>query len=718
MEAVVKRAFRLHEHALTHLVESQGGGLETAVAELVMNAIDAGARNVAVSRQGSVLEVVDDGRGIELDEVESRFGEVGAPRESEGRPFGRYAMGRLQILKHGRCSWRTGSVRIDVDFEEDPGVYRVRSDLEDYDGCLVRCDTGFEDLEVCAGWLSVEFHYVRGCEIRVDGLAVNRPDPERCVYDDDLVELHMKPLGAFEPPVLRIYNQGVFVCTRPQSREVRWLRGDVSSKKPLALTLDRSAVQSDCPVWEEMLERLEPFQREWLAPGVNLSRAKRAYAWDCALSGTLDWCTLLQKLRVVEPVQRGAHLTVHDLAAGEGYHVVASDEVDDLVNWILAYTNIKVVRPFVPKGGFAALPAEYAAALTEKALMRGDLEALRPRSPELLTVKDQDLSKDELLVLGSIRSAARRVSVLQGIRFWAGWANSAEAWTDCEGNVWIHRDQLSLKYGLCSAMHLMLLVAHELSHREPSVETDHGHDEAFLQRFHRLLMGGELDSFSGLVMEAYAAKLEDSELAISGVVAPYRKAVAQAFRAPSTKAEAPPVRIGDFRCLGCGGPTQARRDGERSCLKCAMVFAPTQRAHATRAHLQARFESMMRSIARYPTFQERAKTHAGFWKLLLAELPPVLAGDCYDEPAALTESHMAELEGLYGRVRRSLRGTYVAGELTPVRRLLTSYRKMMMSGPEPLAWADATFWDVEVELSPERRMVMGRYTRFWDDLSR
>lgn len=119
MEGVPEqRTFNVHPGIIRHLIKEQAGTLVKAVAELVMNSADAGATRVDLefSEDGRFC-VRDNGRGFaSRDEIERFFETFGTPHVEGDAQFGRFRIGRGQIMAFADTTWRSGNFMMDVRF--------------------------------------------------------------------------------------------------------------------------------------------------------------------------------------------------------------------------------------------------------------------------------------------------------------------------------------------------------------------------------------------------------------------------------------------------------------------------------------------------------------------------------------------------------------------------------------------------------------------------
>lgn len=100
--------------AIEHLGVNMYSNLPNALAELIANAYDAGANNVAIklldSDESKSIEIVDDGDGMEFDEINTHFLKIGRNRRKEGclkssdgkrKATGKKGLGKLALFGIG-----------------------------------------------------------------------------------------------------------------------------------------------------------------------------------------------------------------------------------------------------------------------------------------------------------------------------------------------------------------------------------------------------------------------------------------------------------------------------------------------------------------------------------------------------------------------------------------------------------------------------------------
>lgn len=126
---------------LWSIIKSQAGTLGKAVLELVMNSIDAGASTVSVDLSGSRLVVSDDGKGFQSrEEIENWFETFGTPHEKGDARYGRFRMGRGQVMAFTRNRWRSGTFSMFVDIRDLGLEYELTTESKPHKGCRIEGD--------------------------------------------------------------------------------------------------------------------------------------------------------------------------------------------------------------------------------------------------------------------------------------------------------------------------------------------------------------------------------------------------------------------------------------------------------------------------------------------------------------------------------------------------------------------------------------------------
>lgn len=207
--------FELDPQIIHHIIYSQAGSIGKAIIELLMNSVDANASSVqlSLSREGFVC--CDDGHGFaSRDDVVRYFGRFGTPHSDGDAVYGRFRLGRGQIMAHAKTVWRSAAWMMTVDTRTMGYHY----DLEDLDAALHGCEISGEwyerltDMELMTAIQEVR-DLVRYTSVRVElnGQQITRdPRAEHWDAEDEFAWYRAKADGA-----VSIYNLGVLVRHDP-----------------------------------------------------------------------------------------------------------------------------------------------------------------------------------------------------------------------------------------------------------------------------------------------------------------------------------------------------------------------------------------------------------------------------------------------------------------------------------------------------------------------
>lgn len=259
------RKFSIHPDIIFSLIRAQAGSLGKALAECVMNSIDAFATRVDIRFDTHTLEVRDNGQGFrDRDEVLTWFEVLGFPHdEGNHRRFGKFGMGRAQLWSFASTVWRTNDFELDVDIKRRGLDYELRELGSPVSG-LVIDGRFYEPLG-----LHAQKHLVdelkalvrfAPAEVYLNGARISF-DPAGESWTTETTEAWMS-LQAQRSGTLVVYNQGVLVNQFPYYRYK--VTGVVCTKpgQPLALNMARNAIlESECKVWAR-IRRSFPEQPE------------------------------------------------------------------------------------------------------------------------------------------------------------------------------------------------------------------------------------------------------------------------------------------------------------------------------------------------------------------------------------------------------------------------------------------------------------------------
>lgn len=147
--------FKLHPSVIYSLIREQAGSPQKALAELVMNSIDAGAKNIHLEISAEKFSIKDDGQGFKnLNEIETFFGTFGTPHQKGDATYGQFRLGRGQCFAIAKTEWRSGLFGMTVDLactnKNDVHGYELHQYPESLEGCEIHGEF-YESLHIYEG---------------------------------------------------------------------------------------------------------------------------------------------------------------------------------------------------------------------------------------------------------------------------------------------------------------------------------------------------------------------------------------------------------------------------------------------------------------------------------------------------------------------------------------------------------------------------------------
>ncbi|MGY3581781.1 hypothetical protein ACVIGB_000148 [Bradyrhizobium sp. USDA 4341] len=255
-ESGTTRAFKMHPALLWDVMTRQAGTLSKAAQEGCQNSVDAGAKSVRMTLTKDRLIIEDDGKGFVDDrEIEDFFETFGHPHEEGDAVFGRFRMGRGQLLATGVCKYISNNYRMRTDLRYQKGSkneglnYQLYKLDESHKGCRIEIEL-YEKL-IPSKIDEIEREIARNMKylqipLELNGEIVNKL-PKDCKWDfeDDVAYYSLRDVGS-----LSVYNLGVFVKDYPATSY--GTGGTVVSKVPLDVNFARNDVVSACKVFKKI----------------------------------------------------------------------------------------------------------------------------------------------------------------------------------------------------------------------------------------------------------------------------------------------------------------------------------------------------------------------------------------------------------------------------------------------------------------------------------
>lgn len=508
-----RKAFGIHPGILLTIMREQAGSVEKALVELVMNSVDAGATRIDITTNPQGFSIVDDGKGFTTrDQLESFFDIFGTPHEKGDAYYGKFRVGRGQIMSYAQTVWRSGpfEMLVDIDESEKDIGYDLLVHQDLFAGC--RIDGIFKEswygAQLCNKYEGNDSKFGISWSFRsmiaflpvpvfVNGHQCNTPAAkDRWDLEDENAWYRFDRTKWGH---LRIYNRGVEVMSLPADRF--GMSGVVVSKVPLVTNMARNdIIAHKCEAWLSITKVLsDQFS-------LKLTRVKRLEVQEITKlmndllvsDNNIDWQTRerIRKIRFIPDI-------FGELQSPEAFFAASCYTLFDNRNHMIAervqsQKLASVVMDSMFNGVEIKLESENdkfqaLVALRERLGYRIDnvrsipfAQYVQELSAIHTILSDQELSEEELLVLTCLRSINSELASACGAStnrsLVAGVADKMLGWTDGIGYIAIHRKCLkNIRDG--AATRLVSLMVHEYIHPEPS-QGEHAHDHAFFMRCH------------------------------------------------------------------------------------------------------------------------------------------------------------------------------------------------------------------------------------------
>ncbi|EIP3952750.1 ATP-binding protein [Salmonella enterica] len=525
--------FELDPQIIHHIIYSQAGSIGKAIIELLMNAIDAQASELKLTMTSEGFTCLDDGNGFASREGVLRyFGRFGTPHEDGDATYGRFRLGRGQIMAHASTIWQSKAWTMTVDTRVMGYGYDLEEDSKNttVSGCLI---TGqwyepMSETELLSSIQEIR-DLVRYTAIRVElnGRQISKdPRNEKWNFEDDFAYYRVKEEGA-----VSIYNLGVLV--RHDSSHQWGAGGLIVSKQALGLNISRTEIlRKTCQVWKNIARQFNKMADE-LASKLGDHRkteARREKSARALLAGDPNISHIFWKEEVVTVLPGKKHISMErflrncrhygenegaftvvqngfDVPAGEAiaksgialvvhqqtlsrfgcYHsqdfVDAIERIQDNVRQVAndnTYRWVSALKLPPQLIAFSTLRDAY----VEQVRLIPEKEALDKETRRAWTALRWCLYNYACVCTGGHRYRSNDTRGGKRFHILVGSSNNAEAWTDGDTYIAFNVDIIKrLKSKpLKVASYLFNLLEHEIAHEGDSLEC--GHDEAFYQRFH------------------------------------------------------------------------------------------------------------------------------------------------------------------------------------------------------------------------------------------
>lgn len=499
MSEVQNHQFTMDPNLLVSVIKSQAGTLSKAILEGVMNSIDAGASRVDVTVTETFFRIVDNGRGFTTEEeIRNWFGRFGTPHVEGDAIYGRFRMGRGQMMAFAATQWLSGPFKMTVDLEKRGLTYDLEHQAEPTKGChitgtLYRELTDYKLRDVLTELKKFVAYTPK--PVYVNGELYGAPASRLKTWtfeDDDAFYRVVQ-----DSQELLVYNQGVFV--EEQGTWRTGMGGVVVSKRPLEVNFARNSVMEDsCEVWRRITKKLERIVLAKLTDAKKLDDGERRFlARRLDLLSRLPGIDMLEAKVLTDP--SGKHVGLGALrhykrfvhipekgplacaAHGEKGTFVVTDD-------ILTRFGVDTLGELLSRFGryHGILPSDYEV-IDAKEVAHLGLGGAEQVGADGLTKKERAAFKalswlnDKIAEqLMSVGAAGSTRTLLIGKHK----TSSFVAWTD--GSAFITANKRHLKLfdkGLNGVSEWALTLVHEYMHDTDDSES-HSHGEVFYRKFH------------------------------------------------------------------------------------------------------------------------------------------------------------------------------------------------------------------------------------------
>lgn len=549
--------FELDPQIIHHIIYSQAGSIGKAIIELLMNSVDAQATLVQLSISKDGFECRDDGNGFACrEDVVRYFGRFGTPHADGDATYGRFRLGRGQIMAHASTVWSSNRWKMTVDTRTMGYSYDLEELAAPMQGCAIsgRWYEPLSDVEMMSAIQEIRdlVRYTPVAVILNERAITRDPTTEKWDFEDEHAYYRVKAEGA-----VSIYNQGVLV--RHDSSHLWGAGGLIVSKRAIALNVSRTEIlRKTCPVWKPIAKQFGQLADE-IATKLGDHRkteARREKSARALLAGDPNILKIYAEEEVVTLLPGKRHVTLNaflrkahfeglnkaavtvvenafdvprgEVIAREGIAQVIHpqtlerfgcinsedfrDTLDRIVENILSAAKGKDLwgRNFLHTPAFADFQT-LKEAFVERTRIVSEKDTLDKETRRAWTALRWCIQQYAGLCLGgscyrngTLRGHSHNLTVL------IGQSNSAEAWTDGKSYIAIDlRIVERLKTEpLKTVGYIFGLVEHEVAHQGDSL--DCGHDEAFYQRHHdiALRMAGERQRYVHLWLQKYTYSIE------------------------------------------------------------------------------------------------------------------------------------------------------------------------------------------------------------------
>jgi len=460
-------------------------------------------------------------------------------------------MGRGQIMSFGHNVWRSGDFIMEVDIK-NKGLDYVLSEVpksESFAGCEVtvkwydkpmpsELDAIHREIKEMVAYAPIPVIY--------NGKQINTlPQDEKWDFVTDEAYFKMRDSGG-----LSVYNLGVLV--RNYSNHHFGIGGIVVSRKQLKVNFARNEILLNlCSTWKEISKKIKSVTVSNIAnKKTRITDDERIAIGRMLLAGELPPGDTVREAKLIKNAKGGfttldnvlhkacsvGHLIsfaesgnqVAEMIHARGlayivstttfryFDVSSPDEFFDAVDRIIELRIKELIADRVGHGS----TFDYYRSFGKK--LRDSYRAFDSLKDEVVNnhtiIDEKDLNAREKMALTSVKTLCKLIPLVQGLRdlnvkqrkLKVGISDVAEAWTDGNAYIAVHRDLL--KEVASDGYRGMLRVAGVLLHEYLHISTSQGshiHDLDFYENWHNIMLDQQYNTVGRIVESTMLAMAKE-----------------------------------------------------------------------------------------------------------------------------------------------------------------------------------------------------------------
>lgn len=525
-----QRQFTVSPSIIQHLIKSQAGSCGKAVAECVMNSIDAGAARIDITVDARQMIIRDDGRGLRSrDEILQVFEVFGFDHSGHDREYGRFGLGRGQMWNFASTVWRTNGFALDVDIRERGLDWTLNADLPHEAGMTI--EARFYEPLTAEGRSDLEREIRLLCRysaipVSLNGTIISK-DPATETWTHETDDAYIK---VTEGRGLKVYNQGIYV------REIyagqAGTGGTLVTKRGANLTLNMARndiLRSECALWKRLhaeckkvaLVRVEGKQvrltgadRDFLAfqsaEPADINNLNKAI-FTLSNGKSIGWPAVWKMVRsagglisVAESGSRLGEQLLRDktvlVLAPETLERFGASSVAELIETLAS--RMEAAGHEVWRWSAVSLRSTTVGRIYEdlkECPAFRELNASKVPESELSVPQKHFLSAvtQQMYLLGVILRANGK-TVNHQRKLIVGRAEACDAYTDGTSYIAITEQTVAaaIRDGLPGFLRIMHILVHESLH-DSDDSGSHAHDHEFYEAFHEIVLDHHAELFKG-----------------------------------------------------------------------------------------------------------------------------------------------------------------------------------------------------------------------------